>query len=58
MMTCPAIVPTADDDRPDASSEMAKTQLAALPSSGSSVRYASSMVPTSSLPVNGRSRPP
>ena len=46
MITWPAMVPTDEDDRPEASSEMAKIQLAAEPSSGSSVRWASSMVPT------------
>ena len=38
MMTCPAIVPTADDDKPAASSDRAKMTLAALPRSGVSVR--------------------
>ena len=51
MMTCPAMVPTEDEDSPEASSEMAKTQLAAEPSSGCRVRWASSMVPTSGQPV-------
>ena len=40
----PAIVPTVVDDRPDAISEMANTQLAACPSNGVSVLYASSIV--------------
>ena len=50
MMTCPAIVPTVEDESPEASSESAKTQDDALPSSGSSVRCASSIVPISVSP--------
>ena len=50
MMTCPAIVPTVEDERPDASSESANTADDALPSSGSSVRCASSIVPISVSP--------
>ena len=44
MITWPAIVPTDEEESPEASSEMANTQLDALPSSGSSVKCASSMV--------------
>ncbi len=46
MMTWPDMVPTVDDDKPDASSDTAKTQLDALPRSGARVLWASSMVPT------------
>ena len=38
MMTWPDMVPTEAEERPDASSEIAKIELAACPSSGSSVR--------------------
>ena len=38
MMTWPAIVPTVEEDRPEASREMAKTALAADPSRGVRVR--------------------
>src|SRR5690606_8127890 len=38
MMTCPAMVPTVEEESPAASSEMAKTVLASGPSSGVSVR--------------------
>ena len=37
MTTCPDIVPTADEEMPDASNEMAKIVLEALPSKGESV---------------------
>jgi hypothetical protein len=51
MITWPAIVPTVADDRPDASNEIPKTQLDAGPSSGVSVRCASSSVPISLRPA-------
>ena len=38
MITCPAMVPTEEEDRPEASSEMAKIHAWPLPSSGSRVR--------------------
>ena len=44
MMTCPALVPTVEDESPEASSDTAKIKLAALPSRGSSVLCASCMV--------------
>src|SRR5579884_1810165 len=40
MMTCPAIVPTLELERPEASSDTAKTTLAAPPNRGVSVLYA------------------
>ena len=50
MITCPAIVPTEAEDKPDASSERANTTLAAEPNNGSNVWWASSIVPTWSSP--------
>jgi hypothetical protein len=44
MMTCPAMTPTVEDDRPEQSSATAKTIAAARPKSGPRVWYASSMV--------------
>ena len=38
MITCPAMVPTVEEDSPDARSEMAKTTLLAPPRSGTRVR--------------------
>jgi hypothetical protein len=46
MITCPDMVPTVEEDNPDASSDTANTQLEALPRSGARVRWASSIVPT------------
>ena len=50
MMTCPAMVPTVVEASPAASSEMANIQPAAAPSSGSRVRWASSIVAMSLSP--------
>ena len=51
MITWPAIVPTVDEESPEASSEIAKMTLAAEPSSGSSVRCASSIEAISVQPL-------
>ena len=51
MITCPAIVPTAEDDSPEASSAMPKSVEAAPPTSGVSVLNAVSMLPTSLCPL-------
>ena len=46
MMTWPAMVPTEEEERPEARSDTPNTQLAAFPRSGSRVLCASSRVPT------------
>lgn len=50
MITCPAMVPTDEEERPEARSARANTIPAAGPRSGSSVRCASSSVPTCAAP--------
>src|SRR5919204_4210592 len=51
MITWPAMVPTVDEDRPEASSETAKTVAEACPSSGVRVWWATSIEATSLWPV-------
>src|SRR6185503_17195140 len=52
MMTCPAIVPTTELDRPEASREIMKIVAERPPNSGPSIRYASS-IPTSDAEPGG-----
>ncbi len=49
-MTCPDMVPTAEEDRPEARRDTANIQLEALPRIGVRVRWASSIVPISLNP--------
>ena len=51
MIACPAMVPTTELEKPEASSDSMKTKAAAPPKSGVSVRQAVSISATSALPL-------